>query len=118
MWPAVASTAAATIERADAVREMDGDRAVPVIRHDAAEHQREVGNRQPGAAVAHGGADDDLRVNERRRSSRDGAQHPVVDARRPTAIQPRDVKSAIATVRQKKISARPACAVETASGRK
>ena len=33
-------------------------------------------------------------------------------------FQPRDVNSAIATVRQKKICARPACAVETAVGRK
>ena len=36
----------------------------------------------------------------------------------PEARQPGEVKSAMATVRQKKISARPACAVETGAGRK
>ena len=46
----------------DAMREMDRDRAVPVIGHEAAEHQREVGDCEPGARVAHRGADENYPV--------------------------------------------------------
>ena len=46
---------------ADAMREMDRDLRIPVIGHEAAEHQREVGNRQPGVRVPHGRAHENLR---------------------------------------------------------
>ena len=93
--------------------------AIPVIRQHAAEHQREVRDRQTGVGVAHRRAD----AESGRRRARSWPSRPAAASRRrpgssPPASQPGEVKSAIATVRQKKISARPACAVETGAGRK
>ena len=42
----------------------------------------------------------------------------IVERRSPRSATAGDVKSAIATVMQKKISARPACALEIAAGQK
>ena len=51
-------------QRADAVREVDRDRAAPVVGDQVAEHQREVRNRQPRAGMPHRRADEDLRVDQ------------------------------------------------------
>ena len=51
-------------EGADAMREMNRDFRIPMIGDEAAEHQREIGNREPGARVPHGRADEDLGVDQ------------------------------------------------------
>ena len=61
------------------------------------------------------------RESARRRAPSSSSPGDEAGRRRPVRsprFQPSDVKSAMATVRQKKISARPACAVEIAVGRK
>ena len=49
---------------ADTMREVDRDLRIPVVGHEAAEHQRKIGNREPGARVPHGGAHEDLGVDQ------------------------------------------------------
>ena len=44
-------------QRAHAVRKVHRNACVPVVRDDPAEHQREIGNGQPGAGMPHRGAD-------------------------------------------------------------
>ena len=113
------------------MREVDGDFRIPVRRDEMAEHQRKVGDRQPRARMPHRRAKQNLRVDQRRRRRREHARAAVRESRRVRrrviaaagrvpypAIQPGDVNSAIDTTRQKKISARPAWAVEMAAGRK
>ena len=62
----------------DPMGEMNRDLRVPVVGHQSAEHQREVGNRQPRVRVPHRGAHEDLRVDRARWSPRPAAQHGVI----------------------------------------
>ena len=116
--PAVAAMSERHDKRADTMGVVNRNLRCPLRRKNTAENQRKIGNGQSGVRVPHRGADDDLDVDEGRRRRCDQAKRTVVDRVDPGTVQPRDVKSAMAIVRQKKICARPACAVETGVGRK
>ena len=72
--------ASETMSGADAMGKMDGDLRIPVIGHEPAEHQGEVGNRQAGVRVPHGRAHENLDVNQHRRRRRQAPEQAVVHA--------------------------------------
>ena len=61
--PAVASTSSVTSRAPARLREVDGDGGVPRGRQEPAEGQRKVRDGQPRARVAHGRAQENLRVH-------------------------------------------------------
>ena len=68
-------------ERADPMGEVDRDLRIPVIGHELAEHQREIGNREAGIGVPHRRADQNLHVDQAPWSpSRPAAARGIVDA--------------------------------------
>ena len=67
--------------------EMDRDLRIPVVGHEVAEHQREVGNRQAGAGVPHRRAHENLDVDERsRRCGRAGVRSVRIGARAGVSV--------------------------------
>ena len=106
-------------ERADAMGEVDRDlRPVQVGGIRPPNDERKVRNRQARARVPHRRAEQNLRVHRAPSGQSAGAQRRSSTRRGAGARQPADVTSASVTVRQKKICARPAWLIETASGRR
>ena len=79
-----------TDSRHDDQRRQHGAHTVPVVHDDGkrphgrdqtAEHQREIGNRQSGAGVPHGGAHQDLQIDQQGQRRRQPEQHPVIGDR-------------------------------------
>ena len=69
-------------QRADAMREVDGDLRVPVIRDEVPEHPREVRNGQACLGVAHRRAEQDLDIGGHRGERGQACQQYVAVARR------------------------------------
>ena len=72
-------------QRADAVREVDRDLRIPMRRPEVAEHQREVGNREPRVGMPHRRADEDLNVDEDGGRGRRAAERGVLERARVLA---------------------------------
>jgi len=68
-------------ECACAMSKVQGDAGVPVIRHEMPEHQRKVGDREPGAGVAHGRAHENLTEDRNRRGRGECAQGRIINDR-------------------------------------
>ena len=65
---------------AEAMSKMHRDCGCPMVRNDAAKHQRKVGDGEPGARMPHRGADQNLPVHEDRRRRCKPAQRTVCGA--------------------------------------
>ena len=109
-----------------------GDRRVPVIGDEVAEHTRGIGNREPRARMPHRRPDENLRVDEDRGRRRQPAEQCIVDAARVLVGNSIDVPRSLSRGRTgppprrcehrdrtsaEENSASPACAVDTAAGR-
>ena len=78
---------------AEAVGEVHGDRGAGEARHEAAERQREVGDGQAGAEMAHQRAGEDLQIDERHEAEGWADRHVALFHRAQRAVRARGEES-------------------------